>query len=92
MHLPHADHAARAAVEGQSFAEASATVDLMADVMRERVAQDGACTVDHLSAAGFTAAEIAEYADIARGRAARAMVRSAQPARRAGRLADAVLA
>ncbi len=77
MHIVsgHADAAARAAVEGHTFGHANATVDLMADVMRERVAQAGACTLDDLAAAGFTAAEVAEYAGIARARAAKAWTR-----------------
>ncbi|WP_454919250.1 hypothetical protein [Xanthobacter sediminis] len=39
----------------------------MAQVMREQVAAGGACTVDDLARAGFTAAQILEYADEARG-------------------------
>lgn len=44
-------------------------VRLMALVMAERTAGDGACTEQHLGAAGFTAAEIALYTDRARERA-----------------------
>jgi len=39
----------------------------MAAVMRERVALSGACTADDLARAGFTAAQIIEFADEARG-------------------------
>jgi hypothetical protein len=44
-------------------------VRLMAQVMVDRSAADGACTEQHLGAAGFTAAEITLYADRARERA-----------------------
>ncbi|MBB6308943.1 hypothetical protein [Xanthobacter tagetidis] len=39
----------------------------MAQVMRERVALAGSCDVHDLARAGFTAAQIIEYADEARG-------------------------
>jgi hypothetical protein len=39
----------------------------MADVMRERVALAGSCDAHDLARAGFTAAQILEYADEARG-------------------------
>lgn len=39
----------------------------MAAVMRERLAAEGQCTIDDLARAGFTSAQIIEYADEARG-------------------------
>lgn len=57
---PANDDAPRAAAE---------TIARMAQVMRERVAAEGACTIDDLARAGFTAAQIFECADEARGRA-----------------------
>lgn len=46
---------------------AAGMVALMALVMTERSAGDGACTEADLAAAGFTSAEIASLADRARG-------------------------
>lgn len=48
---------------------AGGLVRLMALVMVDRTAGDGACTEAHLGAAGFTAPEIALYADRARAQA-----------------------
>ena len=77
------DIAGQRAIEGHdlSFKAANATVDRMADFMRDRTGFAGACTADDLAAAGFTSAEILEYGDIARARAARGMVRTVSPAR-----------
>jgi len=47
-------------------ADRSARTKLMAEIMREREASDGACQSNHLRAAGFTDAEIWVYADDAR--------------------------
>lgn len=42
-------------------------IRLMARTMRDRADADGACTMSHLYAAGFTQAEIEAYRDQARG-------------------------
>lgn len=47
-------------------ADRTTRTKLMADVMREREASDGACQSNYLRAAGFTDAEIWSYADDAR--------------------------
>ena len=44
----------------------SIRTERMAQVMRDREAGDGACTFAHLTAAGFTEAEIEAYRDDAR--------------------------
>ncbi|GGF56487.1 hypothetical protein GCM10007301_15190 [Azorhizobium oxalatiphilum] len=48
-------------------AECSAVAARMADVMRQREAETGRCTADDLACAGFTCAQIIEFADEARG-------------------------
>lgn len=48
-------------------APASCLAQLMARVMRETVAAQGSCDVHDLARAGFTMAQIIEYADEARG-------------------------
>lgn len=50
-----------------AIAEAHETARHMARVMRERVALTGCCTEHDLARAGFTAAQILEFADEARG-------------------------
>lgn len=51
--------------------------EAMADVMLERDAAAGNCTIDDLAYAGFTSAEITEYAPEARTTATRRSVREA---------------
>jgi len=62
----------------RSASDRAARTKLMADVMREREAADGACQSNHLRAAGFTEAEIWAYADDAR-----ALLSGRKPLRRA---------
>ncbi|MEW6121617.1 MAG: hypothetical protein AB1698_03325 [Pseudomonadota bacterium] len=50
-----------------AIAEAHDTAARMAAVMRERVTLSGSCTEHDLARAGFTAAQVLEFADEARG-------------------------
>lgn len=53
--------------DAAAIQEASETAARMATFMRERVALAGACTEHDLARAGFTAAQVIEFADDARG-------------------------
>ncbi|MEW6256914.1 MAG: hypothetical protein AB1592_13245 [Pseudomonadota bacterium] len=53
--------------DAAAIREATDTARRMAAVMRERVTLTGACTEHDLARAGFTAAQILEFADEARG-------------------------
>lgn len=53
--------------DAAAVAEAGEIACRMAAVMRERVALTGACTEHDLARAGFTAAQVLEFADEARG-------------------------
>ncbi|MFG1414017.1 hypothetical protein V5G24_23230 [Xanthobacter sp. VTT E-85241] len=60
-------HAPVAEASAQGAEEARAIVERMTQVMRERERETGACDRHDLARAGFTAAQIIEYADEARG-------------------------